>query len=455
MMETIYQNAIQGKNTDIDLSTMTREQLDDLIIMMFHIRDIHAGLGRRQLFYDLFIRVYLHDKKLSGSLLKFIPHYGCWRDVFQIMKMCPELEFTILSMTKRVFISDCVNTETPSLLAKWLPREKSKAFPGMARKLAVFFFPMETSVQISMMRYRKQVSALNRRLGTREVAMCALHTCQPGLNEVAMCAKKSYKPRMTVSDALKKFVKKPHHALQLYSQPDFETLCNQSEQLTGFANCIAMCDVSQYYNRIPIPIGLSLLIAETNPLDGFRNKVLLVDEYPRWYSFSDFDTLSSKVDSLARHAYVENDLCDFYRAYMVILNTLYKCKTPIGEEPAYLFVFSDMDFETANYRDNPTNMSYVDKWKIQSDKIAYQYRRVCEEIHGFHVTAWKPPHFVLWDVDATYVPYSKQITDGVTQISGWHPEIFYKLQRGGVGALRVETVVESILRSDRYTQIRA
>jgi hypothetical protein len=60
-----------------------------------------------------------------------------------------------------------------SLLAKWLPREKSATYRGFARWIARTVYPNERSERQQLILYRKETSFMNSKLKTVEVDMCA------------------------------------------------------------------------------------------------------------------------------------------------------------------------------------------------------------------------------------------------------------------------------------------
>jgi hypothetical protein len=157
---------------------LTQEVRVELFVAVFRIRDIKCGYGRRREFYEMMETLYEMEPECIERVLHFVPVYGCYRDLFELMVRIPELEDTVLSICKRAYISDylaCKRGDLSNLskVAKWLPREKSKTWPGLAKKFAVFLYPMENSTRLSMIQYRKGISFINRHLGTAEVHMCA------------------------------------------------------------------------------------------------------------------------------------------------------------------------------------------------------------------------------------------------------------------------------------------
>jgi hypothetical protein len=165
---------------------LTLDDRVELFVNAFRIRDIKYGDGHRQKFYEIIQALYEVEPECVVKVLPFIPIYGCYRDLLELMVRIPEIEDNVLSICKRAFISDFLackwgTTIELSQIAKWLPREKSGMWPGLAKKFAAFFYPMENSHRKRIINYRKDVSFVNRCLGTVEVNMCegtwcAIHT---------------------------------------------------------------------------------------------------------------------------------------------------------------------------------------------------------------------------------------------------------------------------------------
>lgn len=153
------------------------DEMRDLFVMAFQTRDVRGGKGERRLFYNFISALYEHDKDGIHKILHLIPEYGCWRDMWELITYIPELEKYIMAITKKVFLEDLFKyhsnmKQTMSLLAKWLPREKSGMYPGMASKLAKYIYGADETEQKRLVRYRKETSMMNKALKTVEINMC-------------------------------------------------------------------------------------------------------------------------------------------------------------------------------------------------------------------------------------------------------------------------------------------
>ena len=158
-----------------------RNELDktcDLFVMAFQTRDVRGGKGERRLFYSFMKALHSFHPNTVCRMLPLVPEYGCWRDMWELWMEIPELGIDILDIVKKQFIEDLSKAalgevNDMSLLAKWLPREKSASYRRLARRIAYELYPNERSECGQMIRYRKETSFMNSKLKTVEVDMCA------------------------------------------------------------------------------------------------------------------------------------------------------------------------------------------------------------------------------------------------------------------------------------------
>jgi len=131
---------------------------------------IRSPLGRDAFFKK--VSDVCKEPAMYGALcdmLREVPKYGRWKDLLVIWESNSELRSYIDTMIFDQFQED-QESEEPSLLAKWLPREKSN--PALANHLATLLFPL-TPVKERLRKYRKTVAYLTKKLDVTEVKMCA------------------------------------------------------------------------------------------------------------------------------------------------------------------------------------------------------------------------------------------------------------------------------------------
>lgn len=154
------------------------EDIRNLFVMAFQTRDIRGGKGERRLFYSFMKALHSFHPNTTRRMLRLVPEYGCWRDMWELWREIPVLAKDILRIVKQQYIDDLTNAamgdvNDMSLLAKWLPREKSASYRGFARWIARTVYPNENSEREQLILYRKETSFMNSKLKTVEVDMCA------------------------------------------------------------------------------------------------------------------------------------------------------------------------------------------------------------------------------------------------------------------------------------------
>ena len=485
------------------------EWMRDLWVMAFQTRDIRGGKGERKLFYQFIEALYQVNPAETEKMLSLVPEYGCWRDLWEIWQRIPALEPAILELVRKTFVDDLnfmrLGSSTPnarmSLLGKWLPREKSKTFPGLAKKIAQCLYRSELSPNKQMMFYRSMCSELNRRLKTVEVNMCSKSWSNiepeavPGrclkIHDKAFLNEPTKKQpsgdelrfpddedRMECRAHFQEFVeglkagtKKAHganvvlpHELVVKTedytisadqhaiiQAQWDGIREETVKGGGLGKSVAMCDFSGSMHGTPMEVSkaLGVLISEiTHP--AFRDHILTFDAVPQWHSFVGKKTLKTKLESLRGCGQGLNT--DFYKACQCIIARMVQNKVPVGEEPEDLIVITDMGFDAAS---TPrSSSSTLSAWETQLVRIRRHFLEAGEKLWG-QGKGWKPPRIVIWNVRAEYKDFhAKADEDGVVQLSGWAPSMLKALQTG----VKVQTPYEGmrcILDDARYDAVRA
>jgi len=380
----------------------------DLFVMAFYARDIRGGKGERKLFYDFMRALYVHDKATVCEMIYLIPEYGCWRDMWELLRLIPELETDILEMVYTTFRDDFIqyySNKQTSLLAKWLPREKSN--PTLARKIADFIYKSEPSRRTRIIKYRKDVSMLN----------------------------KTIKPACKYEMPYELPYELVRRSLNPKTTPDehFEIQRKWNEfELDGLKEFIPMCDFSQSMKGIPklVSLAVGILISEITH-DAFKDHILTFDYEPQWHSFVDCNTLKDKLNSI--HGLLgQSYKTDFYKASLLILNRLKEYAVPAGQEPKFLIVLTDMGFDLAS--------DGVDHFK---------------EINSiFCNSGYEAPRIIIWNVRNEYKDFyiNGSLSGQVIQLSGWSHSIFKMLQN--IEAVTPYECMRHELDSDRYDEVR-
>lgn len=476
------------------------EEMRDMFIMAFQTRDIRGGKGERKLFYDFIRALYEHDKKMVLHVLSLIPEYGCWRDMWELLKYIPEIKEYIFDIVIKTFEADLAKHKAGnyklSLLAKWLPREKSGMYVGLAYTLAHCIYVDIVSERKRIVKYRKDVSMLNKTLKTVEINMCGkawqeikpdavpgrclkIHT-KAFLNE-RLKAKEGELRYPVDEDRLlcrlnfKEFIyglstgkKKAHganvvmphelvvKALNCYisqdelsiNQGQWDSIREETLKLGGLGKSLPMCDFSGSMDGLPklISLALGVLISEINH-KSFRDHILTFDSDPTWHSFSGNNTLKDKLDSISCNL-GQGTSTNFFKACMCILDKMKEHRVPVGEEPDDLIVLTDMGFDQIS--------QYIcsDKWSTQLEAISDKFKEASNQVWGAGIS-WKVPRIVIWNLSAKYKDFhAKADQEGVVQLSGWSPSMLSALQKGGVQVMSPYQGLRVVLDDERYDAIR-
>jgi len=478
------------------------EETRDLFVMAFQTRDIRGGKGEKKLFYQLLKALYQYHPNTTRRMLKLVPEYGCWRDIWEIWTYIPELKEDILDIVYNRFMDDLSSaasgeTHSLSLLAKWLPREKSATYPGLARKIANALYPNEDSELKRLIRYRKETSFMNSVLKTVEIDMCGgtwrkidpesvpgrclkLHDKAflnekddelryPNRNDRMICRehfqefaesltkgeKKAHGANVVLPHEL--VTKAQHHASNreqhAINQAQWDSIREETMGLGGLGKAVAMCDFSGSMAGLPLQISMALgiLISEcTHP--SFKDYILTFDATPKWHSFNGCATLKQKVDSLRDCGQGLNT--DFYKACQMILARMIQYKVQVDEAPEDLIVITDMGFDQASDSANRASSFRCSAWETQLTRIRREFQEAGEYVWG-KGNGWKPPRIVIWNVAAQFKDFhAKADQEGVVQLSGWSPSMLKALQKGGIQVQTPYQGMRAILDDERYDPVR-
>lgn len=490
-----------------ETETLLRKALetseDDVFVLAFQTRDIRGGKGERKLFTQMMSLLLTHRHDLVVGLLDLIPEYGCWRDLYDLPT---EIRPQIVDLMVKQLTKDGLSS-TPSLCAKWAPREGKDT--AAAKELALRMFPTEPKLSRRLKMYRKLVADLNRRLDTTEIKMCGQHFADINPSHVpGVCLAKNMKALLNeprsgrglrhpddpdrnacrehfqehMAKAVKGEVKVngsvtryPHQVIKDIvggaegAEKDaliavWNGMVANAKALGGLQKTIAMCDFSgsmkSSHGATPywVSMAMGLLISEVCS-DEFKDTFMTFDTTPQWHK------LPAQADIFARVASIGPDLgqglsTDFQKAMDLVLTSLKAKRTPPGCEPKDLIVVTDMAWDEAcssSERSGYTANGYRDvvktaPWQTHIQMIREAFKRAGEDMwgEGFH-----PPRIVIWNVAATCSDFHATAdNEGVIMLSGWSPSLFKVLTEEGA---RVQTPAEALrvmLDDLRYEPIR-
>ncbi len=484
--------------------------LEDLCVMAFQLRDIRGGKGERDLFYTMMRCLAKRNPELTKHLVKLIPEYGCWRDLWELYDV-PELKEAIEWATVETWVSDGLQEKPKSLLAKWIPRETSKTYPGLARRFANLLFS-HIPPRSRMAEYRKAVATRNRKLKTTEINMCGKTWADitpdhvPGRSmkihnaaffnlkldgsgkqkrRITQTQRSSDPDRIACKEHFVDFLAKvrggkatakganvvyPHEIVSTIRYQEKEAADLLEAQWVsiregvakqgGLGKVVPMCDFSGSMSGTPIDVSLALgiLISEI-AAPAFRDHILTFDSTPKWHSFVGKTTLKEKIRSTEGCG--QGLSTDFYKACQLIIRKMEEARVPIGEEPEDLIVLTDMGWDAAKQSGDRRYGGYstnTDSWSTQLAKIRQEFKEASARVWvsgSGNGAGWKVPRIIIWNLRAEYKDFHATASDeGVLMISGWSPNILKVLQKGGVDCITPYAGMRAILDDERYNPVR-
>lgn len=166
-----------------------------LIKLLAHTRDIEEGKGEYALSIAIISELAETEayREMCASLMCIFvgastttvssqKPMGSWKDMkylFNELDACPPELVTVINKQLKEDIESMNNTKSCSLLAKWIPREKSKKFGWIHKILAMDYFEhyghlgwTKRATDKAQTYYRKIVSRLNRYIDTVQIKQC-------------------------------------------------------------------------------------------------------------------------------------------------------------------------------------------------------------------------------------------------------------------------------------------
>jgi len=479
-------------------------QKEDAFVMAFHSRNVRGGKGERAIFYELLAALSEVEPLVTLELLSLVPEYGSWRDMFALASRSTILKERILDLMTVQLVRDSLKPpgESISLLGKWAPREHS-AGDAMAAALAAKLFPGKPDAR---KQYRKLVAGLNRRLDTVETHMCGHSWAAikpagvPGragklyakafLNlkgsdvrsedaDRIACAE-HFRAHFAAAAAGKATVHGsktvfPHEVVKKarsdMTGPEKDQLkAVWSAMITdagALSDCIVMADFSGSMQSsgtqgdTPYWVSMALGILGASVCKApFQGRLMTFDSTPTWHRLPSAD-LFECLGSIDRRI-SQGTSTDFQAAMELVLKDLKTARCRPGQEPKYLLVLTDMNWDQAcasNGASAYTGATYrhhvkTAAWQTHLDMIKESFRRAGEDMHG-PGQGLTPPQIVIWNLAANPTDFHATAdTPGVSLLSGWSPTQFRLLQKEGPRAMTPLETLRVELDDPQYDRVR-
>lgn len=450
-----YRNA--AGDIYFDVLHAYKEDPELTLKFLFFARDILQGAGERK-FFRFAIRCLAINRKFPAHLVKYIPEYGRWDDIF-VLRGTP-LEKEMLTVVAAQFTKDLDNAlhnKSISLLAKWLPSINTSS--AETRELAQYF---AKTFHLTPRQYRKSLSALRARIDVVERKMCWNKWDEIKYENVPSRANALYKDAFLAHDyerrvaflndvvSGKKDIKAgtlfPHDIAAKYMHGGWnignvditlEELWKHLPNIDMPESTIVVADGSgsmtssvgnTSVSALAIANALAIYFGERGKGE-YKNKYITFSERPRYVNFSRCKTLRDKLAVALQ--YDEIASTDIEAVFNLILNTAINNNLRADELPANVLIISDMEFNSAT----------TTHGKTLFDGIARKYAQ-----YGY-----KLPKLIFWNVmSRTNVIPVNQNENGVVLVSGFSPNIMKMVMNGETDPYK--NLVKT-LRSERYSKI--
>ncbi len=482
----IYKDLLTTVDNRYKAKLLSRDEYLDYMSLLYRLiaqtRDIVDGKGEYTLAYMLLDK---WAEKCDETLAKFVFRqfvlnddstvhpYGSWKDIKGFYKFNPSsplISYGIELVNEQ--LRKDITSDTPSLVAKWVPREKSSQ-GALFNLLATDYFSIyittarteetrKRAILKAKTDYRKVLSSLNKKLDTVQIKQCAntwseikpevqtsvtmhkqkkafLNLKKDGKTERVdnddrrLCAKtftqfaeKAAKGEVEVKGkrlGLDAMVKDALNAGRL-SQSEKDILnaqwLNNGLQTGALGKMIAMVDVSGSMSGDPMnaAIGLGLRIAEKSMLG---KRVLTFSASPKWVNLDGVDKFIDMVEVVRRADWGMNT--NFAAALNRILEAIIENKLAAEDvEDMVLVILSDMQMDQA---DNGT--------KSLMESIERSYADAGVRVCG---KPYKAPHILFWNLRSTSGFPTLSTQQNASMMSGFSPALLNLFCEEGISTLQ-------------------
>lgn len=472
-----------------------------MLKLLAHTRDIESGKGEYSIPYVILKELYKYDNTLGVNVLKIFvglesneKPIGSWKDVkyfLNELSAAPVEIMKIVNSQLRVDNDNMKLNKNCSLVAKWIPREKSSKFGWINKELAKDYFEdygssengwCDSAVRKAKTHYRKLVSSINKYIDTTQIKQCSSSWGSINFDKVTSitmmkqkgaflnnkkkesvdrinCQENMLKDLQDVKDGKSEVKGKKTSMIDFIKQalivkdPDERFYINESWKNNGkdtksLDNMIAMVDTSgsmemtEKGNPLYSAMGLGIRISEKSKLG---KRVMTFNSRPEWVNLEECKDFVDEVIKVRDAGWGMNT--DFHKAMDMILDVIIKNKIPAEDvENIVLTVLSDMQFDSAPTKSSPYNSSVR---QILSDKFHEAGMRVCGK-------GYKVPHILFWNLRSSNGFPELSYQENVTMLSGYSPMLLNSFIEVGMTALKELTpwnMLVKMLEKERYNEI--
>ncbi len=437
---------------------------------IFYTRDIRGGLGERSIFRNVMRNM---DPDILYWILRYVPiqEFGRWDDLLEIgFSHGGEIKAKMFQLICKQLGEDLendLNDKPVSLLAKWLPSERtsSKVSRKRAKEIA-------NALNLSYKDYRKELSLLRKRIKIVESQMSSNKWDEIDYSAVPSKANLNYKEAFmrhdserrekyledlaTGKEKINASVLMPYEIVRDIIKALAEDGCNNGDIPTSITtleelwkalpkpaikkNVLVVRDGSGSMewehlngNITPMDVGdsLTLYMAQNNT-GAYKDKFITFGENPRLVDLSKFDTVHEKI-SVLRSKYTDCSNTNLEAVFRLVLDTVKANHVPQEEIPDILII-SDMEF------DPQIHVGFgSDPYDVLMDHIA----------DVWNSKGYKLPKLVFWNVASRMNAIPMRQNDlGLILVSGFSTSLANMVLDNETDPLKA---LMKVLNSGRYS----
>lgn len=423
--------------------------------LLFWARDVRGGAGERRLFRELIVYLAENHAEALRANVQYIPEYGRWDDVLELLGTPLELE------ALRLVASGL--HEGNGLCAKWMPRKGP-----VANKIRSY-------LKMTPKNYRKGLVELS---NTVEQKMCSNEFEAIDYNKLPSLAAARYQKAFQRHDpsgyqryieGLKSGISKisaaavyPYDITKSLNYGNTEVANAQWKELPDYLagsegkNILPVVDVSGSMSApasgskvscMDVSISLGIYLSEKNR-GAFKDCFITFSGKPELQKLS--GSLYDRFKQLSRADWGMNT--NIEATFKLILDQAVRNRVPVSDMPTQILILSDMQFDECtggkywSYGDHHGCAAFNPNVLQMADRMYAQ-------------AGYTRPEIVFWNLRAVTGQSPVQITDsGVALVSGFSPAIMKNiLSASDMAECQITPldIMMNVVNDPRYAVIKA
>lgn len=445
----LFFRTVRGADPAPLMEAAWAEDAEATLRVLLHCRDVRRGKGECEVSYKAARWLRAHrPRTYLRNLQALVEQCGSYKDLLHLAEPSPQSpELQLLAERLREDAARPAG-EQVSLAVKWAPREH-KRFDAHARALAAVLFPRDGR---KMRRYRALLSTLAPRVGVVETLMSGGRHTEIAYGHVPAKAHRRYraafgrndpdgyaaylervraeaaKPPEARQEKINVAGTQPHELVAAYQpsgwgvpmacgadatvEAQWAALVDRVRRAGTLGANVAMVDVSGSMAGLPmqVAIALGLVTCAASPAP-WSGRFLTFESTPQWVQVDTAASLNAQVTVAAKAPW--GGSTNVEAGLLLVLHEARAWQVPSERMPRTLFVFSDMQFDTAQR--GAAGATFFDNARAQ-----------------FAAAGYALPRVVFWNLRDTAGGSPVQAhASGACMVSGYSAELLRTFMDGG------------------------